>query len=435
MTGSDQWKSMNLGDLIDIKHGFAFQGEFFCDDNSGDILLTPGNFAIGGGFKADKFKYYVGPVPEDYVLNEGDLLVTMTDLSKESDTLGFPAIIPKSKGPKFLHNQRLGKILIKDITQLDRRFLYYLMCTKEYRQEVISSATGTTVKHTSPTRILAYNFLLPPFDEQQRITNILGSFDDKIDINRQINETLEILSRTIFQSWFIDFDPVRAKVDGRQPEGMDSATAVLFSSEFEEIDDREIPKGWTIATLPEIFEINPQRSLGKDQIAPYLDMQNVPTRGHRPIDWVSRAFSSGTKFVNGDTLLARITPCLENGKTIFVDFLSDGQVGWGSTEYIVLRPKQPLPPEFGYLLARDDEFRAHAILNMSGSSGRQRVPSKCFDSYQIVVPTKAIAEKFGEIAKILLGMIKQNDEQSRNLITLRDSLSPRLMSGEIPVKT
>ena len=248
-----------------------------------------------------------------------------------------------------------------------------------------------------------------------------------------MNETLEAIARTIFQSWFVDFDPVQAKVDGRQPGCVDASTAEMFPSEFEEIEGREVPKGWRIASLSEIFEINPQRSLAKDQIAPYLDMQNVPTRGHRPIDWVDRDFSSGTKFVNGDTLMARITPCLENGKTIFVDFLNDAQVGWGSTEYIVLRPKSPLPPEFGYLLARDEEFRAHAILNMSGSSGRQRVPSKCFDSYQIVVPTKPVAEKFGEIVKLLMVRIKKNDEQSRTLVTLRDSLLPKLMSGEIPV--
>src|SRR6266487_3017448 len=86
---ADEWPTFALGNLIEIKHGFAFQGEFFRDEAPGDILLTPGNFAIGGGFKDDKLKYYNGPVPEQFVLNEGDLLVTMTDLSKTGDTLGY----------------------------------------------------------------------------------------------------------------------------------------------------------------------------------------------------------------------------------------------------------------------------------------------------------------------------------------------------------
>src|SRR6266581_1646037 len=149
-----EWTEKSLGELIEIKHGFAFKGEFIRDEPAGDILLTPGNFAIGGGFKGDKFKFYDGPVTDEYVLAEGDLLVTMTDLSKQTDTLGFPAIVPRSMGGRrFLHNQRLGKVVSRDGVTFDLRYLHYLMCCKEYRDEVVASATGTTVKHTSPERI------------------------------------------------------------------------------------------------------------------------------------------------------------------------------------------------------------------------------------------------------------------------------------------
>src|SRR6266436_5916155 len=101
------WTPSRLGDLIDIKHGYAFEGEHFRDEPAGDVLLTPGNFAIGGGFKNDKLKYYVGPVPAEFILNGGDLLVTMTDLSKAADTLGYPLLVPAASGRRFLHNQRL----------------------------------------------------------------------------------------------------------------------------------------------------------------------------------------------------------------------------------------------------------------------------------------------------------------------------------------
>jgi len=316
----------------------------------------------------------------------------------------------------------------------DQKFLFYWMASQEFVEEATRASEGTKMPRAKWEFVVQIEKEIPLLPTQRIIAHILGSLDDKNEVNRKMNETLEAIAKAIFQSWFMDFDPVQAKAGGRQPEEMDAVTAALFPSEFEEIGGREVPKGWMISSLPEIFEINPQRSLEKDQIAPYLDMQNVPTRGHRPIDWVDRAFSYGTKFVNGDTLLARITPCLENGKTIFVDFLEEAQVGWGSTEYIVLRPKPPLPPEFGYLLARNEEFRAHAILNMSGTSGRQRVPSKCFDSHQIVVPTKAISEKFGENIKSLMERIKKNDEQSRALAALRETLLPKLMCGEIQAK-
>src|SRR3990172_9410076 len=136
--------------VAEIKHGFAFEGESFSDEPAPDVLLTPGNFAIGGGFKADKFKYYIGPVPEEYVLAPGDLIVTMTDLSKASDTLGYPALVPASHNKRYLHNQRLGKIIICVELQIDKLFLYYLLRTEEYRNEVLASASGSVIKHTSP---------------------------------------------------------------------------------------------------------------------------------------------------------------------------------------------------------------------------------------------------------------------------------------------
>ncbi|MCP6760037.1 MAG: hypothetical protein NHB32_15085 [Fischerella sp. CENA71] len=160
----------------------------------------------------------------------------------------------------------------------------------------------------------------------------------------------------------------------------------------------------------------------------------MPTQGHRPDSWINRAFGSGTKFINGDTLLARITPCLENGKSAFVDFLEDKQVAWGSTEYIILRPKPPLPVEYGYYLARSDELRTFAIQNMTGSSGRQRVPSECFSQFFITVPCKEVAKYFGDIIAPLMRKISSNCEQSRTLASIRNTLLPKLLSGEIRVK-
>jgi len=278
-------------------------------------------------------------------------------------------------------------------------------------------------------------FVLPPLDEQKAIAHILGTLDDKIELNQQTNQTLEAIARALFKSWFIDFDPVRAKMDGRQPAGMDAETAALFPAEFEDGGAiGQIPKGWKAVPLPEALEVNPTRSLAKGKLAPYLDMQNMPTQGHRPKGWIYREFGSGTKFIQGDTLFARITPCLENGKTAFVDFLPEGKVGWGSTEYIIFRPKSPIPVEFGYFLARSDELRAHAIQNMTGSSGRQRVPADCFSSYLLTAPSDPIARKFGDVVVPFMRLIKANSEQNATLTPIRDALLPKLLSGEICVK-
>ena len=132
-TSDREWRDVAVGDLIDIKHGFAFKGDYIHDEPPGDILLTPGNFAIGGGFKGERFKYFSGDVPEEYVLCEGDLLVTMTDLSKQADTLGYPALVPLCEDDRrFLHNQRLGKVLLKGDCDVDPRFVYYVMRYSPY---------------------------------------------------------------------------------------------------------------------------------------------------------------------------------------------------------------------------------------------------------------------------------------------------------------
>jgi type I restriction enzyme S subunit len=164
-------------------------------------------------------------------------------------------------------------------------------------------------------------------------------------------------------------------------------------------------------------------------------MANVPVSGFRAQQVINRAFGSGTRFTNGDTLLARITPCLENGKTAYVDFLRENQIGWGSTEFIVMRPRQSLPFEFGYLLARHAPFRTYAIQRMSGTSGRQRVSADAIAGYQLVIPPDPIAHAFAESVGNLFKLIKSQDEQSKNLAQIRDALLPKLMSGQfrIPV--
>lgn len=193
------WKVTALGDLIDIKHGYAFKGEFFRTEPLGDILLTPGNFAIGGGFKDDKFKYYVGEVPESFVLDEGDLLVTMTDLSKAGDTLGYPAFIPSPRDGRYLHNQRLGKVIIKHGALISKLNLYYLLRTDAYRHEVLASATGTTVKHTSPERIKAFEFPFPPNEISIKFGDFIAPLYKKYCFNREESLTLTTIRDTLLQ--------------------------------------------------------------------------------------------------------------------------------------------------------------------------------------------------------------------------------------------
>jgi type I restriction enzyme S subunit len=162
-------------------------------------------------------------------------------------------------------------------------------------------------------------------------------------------------------------------------------------------------------------------------------MAALSTSTFSPDGWYDREFSSGTKFINGDTLLARITPCLENGKMTFVTFLKPDQVGWGSTEYIVMRPKTFLHPFFAYTLARNHDFRDYAEGCMEGSSGRQRVNVDHLKNYGIKIPSKEIIIEFNFFAESAVQKLHANSEQIRTLEKLRDTLLPKLMGGEVRV--
>jgi type I restriction enzyme S subunit len=358
-------------------------------------------------------------------LSPGDVMFTNTG------TIGRMAIAPDDPKTYRTTFQKSVAILKPRHEIVLPRFLYYLLIFENTR--LSEFAAGTTQKNLLLRDFRSFSVRLPDLDDQRAISQILGTLDDKIDLSRRLNETLEAIARALFRSWFVDFDAVRAKQEGRQPPGLDAAIAALFPASFEDSPLGPIPAGWKVVPLPESIEVNPPRRLAPDAVAPYLDMGNMPTRGHRPDSWIERPFGSGMRFINGDTLVARITPCLENGKTAFVDFLGDGLVGWGSTEYIVLRPKAPLPAEYGYFLARTDEFRTFAIQNMSGSSGRQRVPAECFGHYFIVVPNEAVAAEFGRQASGLMAKSRNNSAQSQTLAALRDALLPKLLSGEIRV--
>jgi len=339
-------------------------------------------------------------------------------------------------------------VLRPNIKLVEPRFLYTCVFNQDFTEYLITREKGAAYPAVSPEDIANAEIPIPPLKEQQAIACILGAFDDKIELNRQMNRTLEEMARAIFKSWFVDFDPVRAKAAVRRAhpswtnEQVSRAAcpklkpeiAELFPDAFEDSELGEIPKGWEVKPLPELIEVNPTRTLRKGEFAPYLDMANMPTRGHSPDTVTERPFGSGMRFVNGDTLVARITPCLENGKTAFVDFLTDGQVGWGSTEYIVLRPKPPLPVEFAYCLARSDGFRDFAIQRMTGSSGRQRVPAELLAHFRLVDADRSVTELFGRLVQPLFARAGAATRESRILAALRDALLPKLISGELRVK-
>ena len=346
-------------------------------------------------------------------------------------TLGQVGLISEAPFPRYVVSQSQMKLTC-DPTRAIPEFIYYYFKSPAGQHALLmnTSQTGVPAISRPVTSLKSIQLSLPPLREQRAIAHILGTLDDKIELNRRRNQTLEAMARALFKDWFVDFGPVRAKLEGREP----YLPADLWQLFPDRLDDEGKPEGWEMVPASELIELNPTEPLRKGTPAPYLDMASLPTSGSWPEPPVIRDFGSGMRFRNGDTLLARITPCLENGKTAFVQCLPDDTVGWGSTEYIVMRPKAPVPAGYAYLLARDDAFREHAIRSMTGTSGRQRAQGDSIATFKLASPPdEDLWHAFERQVSPTFESIKSNAKASETLSALRDTLLPKLISGELRI--
>ena len=276
-------------------------------------------------------------------------------------------------------------------------YLMYWLSTGVGKQKLEEITIGSTQAAFTISGLKTIIIEIPSINTQRQITSILTSLDDKIDLLRRENATLEVMAETLFRQWFV----VEAKEE------------------------------WKEGGISDLIEFNPTRKLAKDAVVPFLEMSNLSTSIYAPTYWYNRAFSSGSKFRNGDTLLARITPCLENGKTAYIDFLNENQIAWGSTEFIVMHSKLGLHSFFSYVIAKFQDFRDYAESCMSGSSGRQRVDVENLKNYPILIPDESTIEKFNNKIETVVCKMHNNNVQIQTLIQTRDGLLPKLMSHEI----
>lgn len=410
---ASEWPIVRIEDIAEKIAMGPFGSDIKTDNfvRKGVPVIRGGNLT-NGRFHGEGFVFLTEEKANDLANANafpGDLVFT------HRGTLGQVGLIPKQLFPRYVVSQSQMK-LVCDKSKALPEYIYYFFKSPAGQSALLANTSQTGVPAISRpvTSLKGIQLRLPPLEEQRAISETLSALDDRIDNLRQTNATLEAIAAALFKSRFVDFNGV--------PPG-----------DMQESELGLIPKRWCVVQLDHAFEVNPKRELRKGVVAPYLDMASLSTTGAVPSMPVMRGFSSGTKFINGDTLLARITPCLENGKTSFVNFLQQGQVGWGSTEFIVLRPKPPLPPFFGYLLARRGDFREHAIRAMSGTSGRQRVQISQLQNFKIAIPDEATANAFADFIEPLQESLFANEEQATTLAALRDALLPRLISGKLRV--
>lgn len=298
-------------------------------------------------------------------------------------------------------------IVVRTKEGYDVDFAYYLL----WHFPLNTFAGGAAQPLITQTILKGIDVLVPDVLTQKRIAEILSAYDDLIENNLKRIRLLEESARLLYREWF-----VRLKFPNHEHTPL--------------IDG--LLEGWERLAVPEFIEVNPRTPIDKDKENCFIEMANLSNDSMLVSSLQRKKGNSGSKFQKGDTLFARITPCLENGKTGFVNFLEDGEVGFGSTEFIVLRAKS-VPPEFVYCLSRTYHFRENAIKNMVGSSGRQRVKTSCFDEFFVGIPPKKILDEFESITRPCFRQIRNLQLQNQKLKQARDLLLPRLMSGEIAV--
>lgn len=344
-------------------------------------------------------------------IEEQDIL-----LVKDGATIGKIAFIKEIPEGKAMVNEHV--FLIKtDRTKYNQRFLFYFLFSQIGQTQIENCITGSA--QGGINKGIADNIKIVKFNhsEQSRIANVLSWFDDLIENKKRQNKILEKVAMALFKNWFIDFEPFK-------------------NEEFVYNEDlgKEIPKGWDVDFINKLIDFDPAEGLVRNRIYTYIEMKHVSVSSMCCEYEFKKMSGSGSKFRFGDTLLAKITPCLENGKTAFVWFLDPNQVGFGSTEFIVMRGKKDFLMEFTYLLARTDDFREFAINSMSGTSGRQRVEKEALKLYKIVIPPPPILQSFHSLVEPIFQKIILNQKQIMLLRKIRDRLLPLLVFGKLRVE-
>lgn len=390
-----------LGNYISIKHGFAFKGEHIVSVDNGVVLVTPGNFAVGGGFQEKKCKYYDGEYNDEYVLHADDLIVTMTDLSKQGDTLGYGALVPYKKNRVYLHNQRIGlvKIISPDI---DKGFLYWFLRTPFYHSTVVSTSTGSTVKHTSPARIYDVPIMLPSIQEQRRISSTLFALDRKIELNNKINENLEQQAQAFYQELFID----NANSEWLQGTISDLGTVVGGSTPSKAKTEYYTENGIAWIT-PKDLSINKAKfiSHGKNDITE-LGLKN----------------SSASIMPKGTVLFSSRAP-------IGYIAIAAGDVTTNQGFKSVI-PKPEIGTAFVYYFLK---LNLPIIEGMASGSTFKEVSGSTMKNVPAFIPDSETIIRFNDFCKPIFAQQKILEEQNQSLAGLRDTLLPKLMSGEIDV--
>jgi type I restriction enzyme S subunit len=410
MTG--QWPSTELGSIAQFRNGLNYTQA--AREHGGLPIIGVKDFQSRSFAEFDDLEELDadGVDPGDLTIKKGDILFVRSNGNRQ--LIGRSLLVREEPSRATTYSGFTIRLRFTD-PRCDPRFYAYVLRGPLIRQVLSSQGGGTNISNLNQTILARLMVPVPTPDEQRRIVSILGAYDDLIEVNRRRIALLEEMARRLFEAWFVRFHfPGHA------------------GHKIVDTPDGPLPEGWKAGTAADLIDFDPTTRIGRDGRKPFISMNSLSTNTSLigELEW--REGNSGAKFANGDTLFARITPCLENGKTGLVRGLPGDGLGFGSTEFIVMRGKTA-GAAFCYELARLTAFREHARRSMSGASGRQRARTDSLRAYQLGIPPAVLLEKFEAAAWPLLELSGSLGVANERLASARDLLLARLISGDLSV--
>ena len=429
---SSEWQDTTLGQICAAQGGAIQTGPFGSQLHTSDYrefgipVVMPTNIGDGG------------------IVEDGIARIDQTDVDRLSQhTLRMGDIVFSRRGDvtknALIRPHEVGwfcgtgclKVRLGDESIATAKFISHCLRLPDIKDWLIRHAVGATMPNLNTGILSAVPIYLPPLRVQLEIAAMLGALDDRITLLRETNATLEAIAQALFKSWFVDFDPVRAKMEGRAPDGMDEAAAALFPDALEESELGWVPKGWRVGTLADVATLNAQSLLARNPPPEinYIDLAGVKANVFDVPQCYSFADApSRARRVlhEGDCIVGTVRP----GNRSF-GFIATAQNHLtGSTGFAVLSPKQCWMTAFTYLCATRDES-IDRLAALADGGAYPAVRPEVVASTPCALPTDEVMKAFDSISRQLLKAIGGNSEQAQTLATLRDTLLPRLISGQL----
>ena len=422
-------KKYKIGDLVQVTRGVSLGGEFYATQGN-YVRLTCGNFDYRNNcFKENQSKdniYYTGGFKEEFLLEKGDIITPLTE--QAIGLLGSTARIPESG--KYIQSQDIAKIDCNE-SLLDKDFAFYLISSACVKQQLSAAAQQTKIRHTSPDKIKECTVWIPSLDIQKRIGRILTDIDNKIAINRQINDNLEAMAKQLYDYWFVQFD--FPNVEGKPYKS--SGGAMVWNEKLK----REIPQGWSDCVLGDYIGritngLNPRKNfvLGsgnnyyvtiRSLVGTTIDWNNCD----RCDDEALSKINSRSQLQIGDIIFSAIGTI---GRTYYI---LEEPTNWNISETsFTLRAKENIPNDFFYGMLRSNEIQIKADKAAMGSTLRCLVMDSLCSLQYIEIPSYMM-KLFATKVSPLYRQIHRNNKEIAELTKQRDELLPLLMNGQASV--